>query len=234
MGNYESIRNLMINMNPAAYIDLANLATQQIEVEFARTTLDVTGKKRHYFVENNLNPPSFIVIFYYYIYYHQRIPSQQEFLTFYFLINKDWIYQNVKPELMDAFEGRLSRTFPSLVRDVHCHSLLKEKTTFKRVIYNMKYDLSGKVDLFVESKNNNWYGLQLRVATKNSNTFYQKKPFRNAIEIPGLKKIIDMPLNLDGAKSIFTQKNDLKVYSDREVAWLCRLINEIETVNFSY
>lgn len=92
----------------------------------------------------------------------------------------------------------------------------------------MKYDLSGKVDIFVQSKKGYWYGLQLRVSTKNSDFFYRKKPFRNAIEIPGLNRVIDMPLSLDKAKTIPTKKNDIKVYSEKDVKWLMSVIKEME------
>lgn len=234
LNDYQAIYNLLITLNSERYIDSANFSSEILENELGESILDVTRKQRHDFVEYKLNPPSFIVIFYYYIYFFRRVPTQQQFLSFYHEINSAWVNINVKKELMDAFNGRLSRTYPSLVRDTHCYMLLKESKKFKRVIYKMKYDLSGKVDIFVESMNNNWYGLQLRVDTKNSDEFYKKKPFRNAIDIPALKNMIDMPLNLDNAKTVYTKKNDLKLYSNRDLEWLTSLINKIENTNLVY
>lgn len=205
------------------------LSIEEIEKKFESSTLDVTGKRRENFVEYKLNPPSFIVIFYYYIYYYQSIPTQQQFISLYYEVNREWVEDNVKTAHLEAFNGRLCRTYPSLIRDIHFYIFLKESNKFKRVIYKMKYDLTGKVDVFVESNRKNWYGLQLRVATKNSDIFYQKKPYRNVFNIPALKQVIDMPLNLDKAKSILTKKNELKVYGEKDVFWLSEIINEIES-----
>lgn len=93
----------------------------------------------------------------------------------------------------------------------------------------MTYDLDGKVDIFIQTYKDNWFGIQLRLDTKNSNYFAkQKKPYRNVLDLKFLKKIIDLPLNLSTARSIDTKKNDLKVYSEHEFQELIKEINKIE------
>lgn len=228
--SYEDILSLLGNLSSEHYIDTTKLTSNDLENILKNSMLDVTRKVRDDRVEKYMGPPSFVAIFYYYIYHFQCVPTQQEYRDFYFLINKEWIHENVNEGLLEAFEGRIARTYPSLFRDIHFYFLLKETNAFKNVIYKLKYDLRGKVDIFVESNNNNWFGVQLRVNTSVSNYFAKnRKPYRNLIEIPGVKVIIDLPLKLFTARSIDTKKDDLKVYSNKELLELMKIINDIES-----
>ncbi|MFF5996120.1 hypothetical protein AAGS61_15410 [Lysinibacillus sp. KU-BSD001] len=227
--SYDEILPFLGNLSSEKYIDTTQLNRVDLEKLLSTSILDVTNKARSDEIEKFLNPPSFVAIFYYYIYVFQKVPTQQQYRDFYYEINSEWIGQNVKEKLLPAFEGRVARTYPSLFRDIHFYFFLKETGSFNRVIYKMKYDLSGKVDIFIQTKRNNWFGIQLRLDTKNSNYFAkERKPHRDVVDIPVLKAIIDLPLKLSNARSIKTQKNDLKVYSNNEYMELLNLIRKYE------
>lgn len=227
--DYSEILPVLGDLSSEKYIDTIDLKCSDLEELLTNSYLDVTKKAKNDKVEKFMNPPSFVVVFYYYIYVFQNVPTLEQYRSFYYEINQKWINNTVPDNLIQAFRGRIARTYPSLFRDVHFYFFLKEKSGFKRVIYKMKYDLNGKVDLFVQTYSNNWFGIQLRLDTKKSNYFAkERKPHRNAIEIPALKSIIDLPLSLSNARSIFTKKNDLKVYSDNEYRELIKAIQRAE------
>lgn len=226
---YEEIKNGLNYANSEYYIDAANLNRQIIESILINSELDVQNKKRDDLIEKNLNPPSLVAIFYYYIYRYRTIPTLEQYIDCYWGVNSEWIQTNVPHHLQDAFNGRLARTYPSVLRDCHFYFYLKEKQAFQRVIYKLAYDLSGKVDIFVQTFNGKRFGIQLRLNTANSNYFAKyRKPYRDVIALDFLEAIIDLPLNLSNARSIQTQKNDLKVYSEFEYNELLKQIAEYE------
>jgi len=109
------------------------------------------------------------------------------------------------------------------LRDIHFYHVLKESEKFDNVLYNLRYDLFGKVDIFVQ-QHGVAYGLQLRTKTANSNKYYIKKPNRHAI--PAKSVLLDLPIDLSQAKSIKTKKNWLKVYDVRKVHEVLSLIQQ--------
>lgn len=223
--DYQRIYNDLKDKKSWDYIDSLNLTTQKIETKYKNMILDVTKKEKDKFIEEGLKiSPSMVGCFYYFIDLYKKIPTQREFIKFYYSINSNWIREKVGKTKHYAFLGRLSRFYPSMLRDFHFYHFLKESGKFEKVLFTLKYDFEGKVDVFVK-KNKEWFGVQLRTNTKRSTYFYHKKPKRNAIELK-IKKI-DLPIELSTAKSINTKKDSLKLYGHKE---LKTLLNEIEKV----
>jgi hypothetical protein len=207
------------------YIDPLKFKIKTLEQFFGGIYLDVTGKPKCDFVEDKLNPPSFVCYFYYFIFLFKRVPTQQEYIGFYYSVNSFWIGKNVGSKYDEAFKGRLDRFYPSMLRDIHFYHLLKESQLFQMVLYVLEYDLDSKIDVFVK-KEEQWYGIQLRTNTYRSQKYFNKKPNRNMVRLNA--KLIDVPINLGSANSIPTRGDDFKIYSKVHID---RIINEITYFN---
>jgi hypothetical protein len=213
--------DLLKNQLSWNYIDVLNISVQSLEDFFRTINLDVLRKPKIDYVEDYLNPPSIVCYFYYFLYLYNRIPNQQEYINFYYITNSNWIKKHVGTQYDEAFKGRLSRFYPSMLRDIHFYHLLKESMLFNKVLYVLQYDLDSKIDIFVKTRVK-WYGLQLRTKTVRSEKYYNKKYHRNMI--PTKATLIDIPINLDLAKSILTKGNDLKVYSNNHLNKVLEII----------
>jgi len=211
------------------YIDTMNLTTAEIEDFYQSFPLDVVGKEKDDYIEKKLHiEPSMVGFFYYFLKLFNRIPTQNEFIKFYYLTNKKWVKEKVYDVgYHQAFVGRLSRFYPSMLRDFHFYHLLKESNEFTRVLFCLKYDLEAKVDIFVE-KNKKWYGIQLRTKTFRSKQFYQDKWKRKPIPVKAT--LIDLPIDLDKAYSLSTKKNSIKLYSTYHINEILHKISEIENL----
>lgn len=206
------------------YIDPMGLTSAYIEKFYQSMKLDVMGKVKDDYIENKLHiAPSMVGYFYYFLHVYRRIPTQAEYIKFYCVANKSWVLKNVSEKgKMEAFIGRLSRFYPSMLRDIHFYHVLKESEEFEKVLFTLKYDLESKVDIFVKKKSR-WFGIQLRTMTRRSNEFYEKKKNRNAV--PTSATLIDMPIDLSKAKSIHTKKDAIKLYSNYHVEQLLQNIH---------
>lgn len=209
---YQELRN----KTSWEYIDPMGLRAETIEAFYQSSLLDVVGKEKDDYIENKLRiEPSMVGYFYYFLDCYQRIPTQMEFIKFYYLANKNWIAKNIgKGNYHKAFFGRLSRFYPSMLRDIHFYHVLKESKEFDKVLFSLKHDLEAKIDIFVK-KNHQWYGIQLRTRTRRSNEFYEKKKNRNPIHTEAI--LIDLPIDLSTAKSLNTRKDSIKLYDTYHV-----------------
>lgn len=207
------------------YIDPMGMTVKNIEAFYQSMTLDVMKKKKDEYVEKKLHiAPSMVGYFYYFIQIYGRIPTQIEYIKFYYLANKRWVLEKMNPgNHHEAFFGRLSRFYPSMLRDIHFYHVLKECGAFERVLFSLKYDLEAKIDIFVK-KHGQWYGIQLRTKTKRSNEFYEMKKDRNPIETTAI--LIDLPIDLNTANSLSTQKDSLKLYGEQHIQYI---LSEIHT-----
>lgn len=198
------------------YIDTIGLTVKDIESFYQASLLDVVGKKKDEHIERKLwIEPSMVGYFYYFLDCYQRIPTQMEYIKFYYLANKKWITKNIGTgDYHQAFFGRLSRFYPSMLRDIHFYHVLKESGQFDKVLFSLKHDLEAKIDIFVK-REGQWYGIQLRTKTKRSNEFYEKKKNRNPIHTEAI--LIDLPIDLNTAKSLNTRKDSIKLYDTYHV-----------------
>jgi len=204
------------------YIDPLGLKLNEIEEFCSKMELNVEKKSNVKRVEEKMQVPIMATHFYYYIYHYKKIPTQREFMKFYTNSNQKWVEKNINTiELKKALIGRLSRTYPSLLRDIHFYHVLKESGKFENVLYNLKYDLQGKVDIYIKHEGIS-YGLQLRTKTKNSDKYYKKKPNRGSIDPRAV--LIDLPISLDDAFEVKTKKQSLKLYGEKQIE---QVLNEI-------
>lgn len=223
--NFDNTYKLLKNKLSWDYIDILNISVESLEEFFKNMNLNVVGRDRSPYVEDKLNPPSMVCYFYYYLYLYKRIPNQEEYINFYYLLNSEWVKNHVGKQYNSAFQGRLSRFYPSMLRDIHFYHLLKESKLFKRVLFVLEYDLDAKVDIFIESSSQ-WYGIQLRTNTRNSHKYYKKKNNRNMISVKAT--LIDIPINLNSAKYLSTKGNDIKLYSNIHIRKILNKINKLE------
>lgn len=206
------------------YIDTLGFRAQDIEESFMTMTLDVRNKKKDQYIENQLHiAPSMVGTFYYYLLTQKRIPSQYHYIKFYCYVHKDWVLREVGKEHYEGFIGRLSRFYPSMLRDIHFYHVLKESKKFERVLFTLKHDLEAKVDCFLR-RNGKWYGIQMRTRTRRSDSFYKKKDKRSPIYVKA--QLIDLPIDLTTAKSIQTKKDDIKLYDERHIRQVISCINK--------
>lgn len=222
-GVYESLKDL----SSWEYIDPMGLSVADIENTYQNMTLDVMRKKKDSYIENKLHiAPSMVGYFYYFLKHYGRIPTQIEYIKFYYIANKKWVFEKVDDgNYHEAFFGRLSRFYPSMLRDIHFYHLLKESGQFEKVLFTLKYDLEAKIDIFVR-KNGKWYGIQLRTKTYRSDQFYHKKKHRNAIETKAT--LIDLPINLQEAEELSTKKDSIKLYGSQHIQQILAYIDEKE------
>lgn len=230
VNDHQQVYEQLKDLRSWDYIDPMGMSVQAIEHFYQSMTLDVMRKKKDDYIEKKLHiAPSMVGYFYYFIQVYGRIPSQIEYIKFYYLANKQWVFKHVHPgNYHEAFFGRLSRFYPSMLRDIHFYHVLKESTQFEQVLFALKYDLEAKIDIFVKKKEQ-WYGIQLRTKTKRSNEFYEKKKGRNAMETKAI--LIDLPIDLSAAKSLTTQKDSVKLYDTRHVKQILTEIHTHETAD---
>jgi hypothetical protein len=220
----------MKELHSHQYIDSLNINSEKIEYDIQFDYLDVLGKANKDEIENKTNPPSVVAPFYYHMYKQRKVPKQQEYIADYFNLNIEWINENIgkNTNKLNGLTGRLDRTYPSLMREVHFYLLLKEQNYFKSIYQNVYYDLVAKIDIIIRSNSDKLYGLQLRTATVRSNYYVKKKPFRDMDRKVDIH-LIDLPLNLSSAKSINTKGNSFKLYSKNEADNFKIYIDTIES-----
>jgi hypothetical protein len=208
------IYTLLKDLKSWDFIDNLDLTAKQIEIFYSKMHLDVEHKERNDYVEKTLKLPGFVSCFYYFIFLYEAVPTQEQYIRFYYYLNKEWIDKNIIDQYDEALKGRLSRFYPSMLRDFHFYHVLRESQHFEKVLFILKYDLEGKVDVFVR-KDSEWYGLQLRTKTFNSDKYYKQKPNRNAIAVKAT--LIDLPISLKKAKSLNTLKDSIKLYDSSHI-----------------
>lgn len=74
--------------------------------------------------------------------------------------------KNIDDETMQFMNGRVYRTYPSLVRDLHFQLLLKEKHG-DHVLYNINLDSEVGIDILLKH-NNKLFGIKLYAETNRS------------------------------------------------------------------
>lgn len=209
LNNDRAVYALMRDKTAAEYIDTMGLTTQLIE-EFCRNQeLNVSARRNDREIEDKTKPPLMAGYFFYYLYCHQQVPTQKEFGEFYRKLNENWISEKVKPEHMEGLNGRLARFYASIVREFHFYHLIKESGQFEGVSYTLRQDIEHKIDVLVE-KEKRKYGIQLRVMTKNSKKYADKKGGRGYRETDAI--LVDLPIDLDKAKRIPTLKDTFLFY----------------------
>jgi hypothetical protein len=157
-------------------------------------------------IENMRGLPMLITTFYYMLEINGEIPNLKDFSDL-------WIRDVfIKfPKLKDddeiemALRGRASRTYPSLIRDVHFKLYLSEylKVFFENyeIVFNKKLDSRNLIDILI-ILDGKYYGLKLFTKTQNAIKYAKEKPTRNVIEFSNVEYIsLTLKLN-DKEKNI--------------------------------
>lgn len=131
-----------------------NLSTAEIEQQIARYTLHFDTLKDDE-IEWRYQPPPFVAAFVAFIEAHGRVPTQDEFADYYVdqnraALNAEFLRKWTRAERAQkkrALLARLSRAYPSFVRDIYFCALLREQGLC--VEYDPTQDVQEGVDLIV-------------------------------------------------------------------------------------
>lgn len=198
------------------YIDTLGLDSGRIEKMLEGIDLRVQGAARSAVVEDGMKLPLFNVEFYTFLKENGALPTPQEFVESYEAKAERYV-RRMTYDTHAALKGRLLRTYPSLVRDVHFYHFLRESGCFEKVLFVLKYDIEEKVDSFVKYRGE-WYGLQLYINTARSRSYAALKPGRRPSNSrPITAKLVPLPISLRGAYTVETQGEDLYLYHRREL-----------------
>lgn len=177
-------------------------------------------------VDNSL--PKFVYPFYEYIKFKQKIPNIQEFWNFYYKLrpeNKKYFQKtNVYIEdslALEALKYRVSKTYPSLVREFLCILLAKESLSYYEVIYNTDLDINCGIDFLIKA--DKYYGIKLYINTNESLYYAEKKINRHNEYIFPDVEYINLPFNIYSKDKLII--GNFFLYSNNEIDNLMEIIN---------
>lgn len=206
-----SLYELMKHIQSNQLIDPLGLTSKNIETLFQNIALHTTNLPKEDWVENQLrNFPSMVLMFYAFVYAYRKLPDQYEFLDYYYRMNAQWVLKTIPDPMQAAFVGRLSRFYPSMLRDFHFYHLCKEDIRFDNVEYSLYLDLDVKYDLLITHEKKK-YGIMLRTLTKNATFYLQEEKMHKKRQVVDAMPI-DMPISLSTAKNVQTRHETLKLY----------------------
>lgn len=182
-------------------IDVPNLlhyigeTAQSIEASAKGLPYD-KDKRRNYHAEGKL-PIVFIPSFYRFVLREKRIPTQEEFFTEFYTdcLLAGFDYDRKPTDYRTGLKNRIcSRTYPSVIRDIHFCKVLAEVLPEKGydVLYNTEIDVKGIDVLIRERKTGELIGVCLFIDTRKSNEqieghkAYKRRHFKdvNFMEFP--------------------------------------------------
>jgi hypothetical protein len=163
-------------------------------------------------IEYGIKVPIFVLPFYSFVLREDKIPTQEEFWKEYCLQNKEFFNKvKLNENQKMGLKARTFRTYPSLVRDIHLGTAIRQNSEFDDVFYNEVLDVEYGIDLVVK-KNNKHIGLNLFTNTKNSIIAREKKQYRPKKQIN--LNCIELPIDFRGSKTC----GDFFLYSDKEIS----------------
>lgn len=172
---------------------------------------------RHPTVEWQMKFPMFIDTFNQLIQQKKRIPSQDEFVETYFQFNSKELSSVISDiKIKQALEARLRRTYPSLVRDVHFESLMKERGL--SVLHERDTDVCEGVDHVVMYKETT-FRIHCYVNTKIGREGRKIKNKRH--DFHGIHLDVEMDLGGASAKRV----GDFYLYSDDHIDYLIGMMD---------
>lgn len=196
------------------FLDKCPLTLEEITDTLRKYNLWFIGVKLDE-VEHKMSLPYFVTPFYQYIYINDKIPTQEELYNTY--IKHDYFKDHkFSDEIMVAIKARLLRTYPSLVRDIHFATFIKEKITDMDVFYSIKLDVNEGIDLLLV-KDEKYFGVNLYTKTQRSVDFRSKKANRHASF--SNVEYIELPVDFNGSD----QCGKFFLYGEREYNQLMEL-----------
>jgi hypothetical protein len=167
-------------------------------------------------IEWGLKLPMFVDTFNMLITKNNRIPSQDEFVDAYCQNNASELTDVLSNQsLKEGLEARLRRTYPSLVRDVHFESLLRENGL--DVTHDPHSDVFGGVDHVINFQGHVFY-IHCYVDTRAGR--YGRKIKNRRHDFQGIHLNVPMALDTKTSKVV----GDFYLYSDSQVEFLVELM----------
>lgn len=193
------------------------ISAAQIEKQISEYKLTFISVKDKV-VEWGMKFPMFVPAFYDYVFQRNLIPDQNTFWDHYLAINSsDSVIRGLKDELKLGLKARVFRTYPSLVRDIHFVTMVKESACFEKVIYNMKLDIEKGVDMLIE-QGNKLFAVNLYTKTYRAQIGREKKKYRHTSDERFI--YVEFPVEFKGSK----QCGDFFLYGSKELGQLKSLI----------
>jgi hypothetical protein len=189
------IKDIRISNKNISITRDANISIEDIENQINQIKYVPYSDQKKPDTENAKLPP-FIQVFYFLFFSYLKIPTEEAFWRTYL----SWVgEENSSGEVKidgivyssAGLRGRLNRTYPSLIRDLHFLYLLHESNQFEQVDYSMERDYYNGLDLKVKYKSKEAF-VSLFVDTSRSRYFKEKKIFRhNNTVITEIEFIVD-------------------------------------------
>lgn len=211
---------LMYNIKPQEYknvLEYIKLTSNDITEQIKNQSLSFSSIKDE-FVEWQLKLPIFARPFYVYVYLKNRIPTQEEFFSFYIRQNTEYFNANgFSDDIMEAIKARTFRAMPSLVRDLHFNKYVSENISGYNTLYSIGLDIENDIDLLLYN-NENIYGVNLYtntiIALQGRSAKEQRhKLFDNV-------KYIELPLDFNTCN----KAGDYFLYGENEYNELLKII----------
>ena len=202
------------------FLDLTAFSSEELETQISGYNLSFL-QYRNYKIEWEEKLPLFVPAFYDCIKKGGIVPTQNDYWLFYVSENMEELKsKNYKQEEKEGIKGRVYRTYPSLVRDLHFGLYLKEKKYFNSVFYNVTLDIEYGIDLAVETRKGTKIGFNLFTQTKAAEyarflkSYRPKKPVGFAC--------YEIPLDFNNCKKC----GDFFLYSEREISAFINAVND--------
>lgn len=162
--------------------------------------------------EHRMSLPYFMTAFNSFINVSKRIPSQNEFVAYYFMLNKAFFAkQNYTNEQKQGIIARIIRSYPSLIRETHFTALLAESGM--KVVYDESMDVDKGIDQVVEFMGERFF-IHCFVQTPGSRRHRRMKDKRHNFG----KNNIDLVFDLHSPD--VRQIGPFKLYSERHIEYL--------------
>ncbi|MGM1055724.1 MAG: hypothetical protein ACQEWG_07565 [Bacteroidota bacterium] len=203
-----------------------NLTSLDVEEQLKLIKYSGQGRVKSETTENNKFPP-FALIFFKLLFRNQRIPEEKELIDFYqecFFTKNDsgekfcsYKGKSFKVDI-EAFVGRLLRTYPSLIRDYHFFLKCTESNYFDKVVYSLKQDYFEGIDITVTSEEIVKH-VSLHTKTNRGKFYKDKKNTRHNYKN---KNEIIIEIDLQKSKKV----SDFNLYPDESLGELIQKVEE--------
>ena len=152
-----------------------------------------------------------------------RLPSEDEFIDKYLENHLAKIVEKTdNKDEIDGLIGRLSRTYPSLLRELHFYCLVREHPWFKDKIMKRSNELDMMGSDFVILHDGNEYHIRVYLETYRGLNYLNQKNKANTDDIT---HIIDVGLRKENSFTL----NNYWMFDDTNVQKIIDKINEKQT-----
>lgn len=197
---------------------------EKLEKDISNIKLNFLDIKSDY-VEWGIRIPLFIDTFNMLLDAYKRLPTQKEFVEGYIDEHKEILDSKLSTSDYKALEARLMRSYPSLVRDLHFYTLLKEhKNMFDDFNYSRYNDTEKGVDFSIKYLNK-WFYIHCYVGTKRSKKAKKKKDKRKFMKTFTDGYHLDLILNFNDVKT--KKVGDFYLYSKKHLVYLKKIMEDI-------